>query len=652
MSVLPFKVLLVDDDEDDYLITRDLILQIRGRQYHLDWVNNYDDGLTAVGRREHDLCLLDYRLGARTGLELLRETRSVNDRAPIILLTGQGDQEIDIEAMKAGASDYLVKSRLSADTLERAMRFAVERKRAQESLRQEHDFVSRIMETSPSGILVTDCDGKITFANRRASQVLRLSQHPEHASNVLNWRVADINGSPLPGQRSVLKVVLGSAQPALDIHHVIEFPGGQRTILSTNATPLFKGQGRIDGMIVTVEDITERLALETQLRQSQKMDSLGQLAAGVAHDINNILTVIQGHAGLLLNAAPPDSDGAKSASQILAASERAAGFIRHLLAFSRKQIYRTKIIDLNALLHNLESLLPRMLGGHIALETRYCSQLPHIAADTALVEQIVINLAINARDAMPKGGKLLIETSAMDLDLVAARRHVDGRPGRFVCLTVADNGCGMEPGVLQKIFEPFFTTKEMGKGTGLGLATVYAVVKQHHGWVEVQSEINLGSVFKVFLPASEQTVAAPVAPSPETEKVQGGKETILLAEDEKALLELLRRVLSGYDYNILAAASGQEALELWDKHDGRIDLLLTDMVMPGGMSGRELAAELKKRDPELKVILTSGFNAAMAGKEWGNAGDTTFLSKPYLPDVAAKLIRNTLDGNSASRCSA
>jgi two-component system, cell cycle sensor histidine kinase and response regulator CckA len=642
MTVAPIKVLLVDDDEDDFLITRDLLSKIRERRHNLDWLNNYHDGLAAVKKGEHDLCLLDYRLGERTGLELLRESQSFKSRPPIILLTGQGDQEIDLEAMKAGAADYLVKGRLSADSLERAIRYAIERKRAQETLRHERDFISRIMETSPSGIVVTDCEGKITFANPRAGDVLQLANPSAQTVNVLNWRVADLDGNLLSGQISPLKNALLSGEPAYDLHHVIEFPDGRRSVLSTNATPLFSSEGRIDGMIVAVEDITQRLALETQLRQSQKMDSLGQLAAGVAHDINNVLTIIQGHAGILLGSAPTDSVIAKSASQISAASERAAGFIRHLLAFSRKQIYRTKILDLNDVLHNLETLLPRMLGSHITLETHCVSHLPHIAADTALVEQIIMNLAINARDAMPKGGKLVIETSEVSLDAVSIRHHPEGRAGHFVCLTVADTGCGIEPGLIRRIFEPFFTTKDVGKGTGLGLATVYAVVKQHHGWIEVQSEVGAGATFKIYLPASDQGFADPVTPSTQSQTVRGGKETILVAEDESALLDLMQHVLSQYQYKILTAASGTDALRVWDQHQGHIDLLLTDVIMPGGMTGRELATELKKRKPDLKVIFTSGFNSAMAGKDWGN-GDTVFLAKPYLPDAAAKLIRNTLD---------
>lgn len=640
----PLKVLLVDDDEDDFLITRDLVSQIPEARHHLDWINNYDEGLAALTRAQHQLCLLDYRLGERTGLELLRESQRLKSCPPIILLTGQGDQEIDVESMKAGAADYLLKSRLSVDTLERAIRYALERRRAQESLRQERDFIRRIMETSPSGIIVTDSAGKITFANRRAEEILRRARNHSQASNIFDWRAADSGGNPLPDHFSSLKNILSSGQPALDLYHTLELADDQRVVLSTNATALSNTEGKMDGMIVTVEDVTQRLALETRLRQSQKMDALGQMAAGVAHDINNILTIIQGHAGLLLNTTPPDSSAARSASQIVAASERAAGFIRHLLAFSRKQIYRTKIIDLNALLHNLESLLPRMLGDAISLKTAYFPQLPHIAADTALLEQIVMNLAINARDAMPGGGTLTIETSAIDLDSHSARQHSEGRPGRFVCLTVADTGCGMEPALVQRIFEPFFTTKEMGKGTGLGLATVYGVVKQYLGWIEVHSQVGNGSVFRVFLPASDQLAAAVPTPQPDAENPRGRSETVLLAEDEGALLELMQQVLGEYNYTILTASSAAEALQVWDEHHGRVDLLLSDVVMPGGMSGRELAAELKKRKPGLKVILTSGFNAAMTGKE-PRMGDTTFLPKPYLPDAAAKLIRDTLDAH-------
>jgi hypothetical protein len=621
------RVLLVDDDEDDFVITRDLISQIGNDRYQLDWVDNYETALVAIQRREHDICLLDYRLGVRTGLELLGESQSFSARTPMILLTGQGDREIDLKAMKAGAADYLIKGQLTGDKLERAIRYAIEGKRAEERLRRERDLISRIMTTSPVGIVVADQAGKITFANQRAKEILGLTKDAidSRTCSVLDWGVTDAEGHPLTGQLLPLKQVLESGQPVQEICHALDFPNHRRVLLSTNATSLFDVAGKIDGMVVTVEDITERLALEAQLRQSQKMESIGQLAAGVAHDINNILTIIQGHTGLLLNATPPDADAMKSLKQIAAASERAAGFIRHLLTFSRKQIFQTKILDLNA------------------LETRYRPNLPHVAADAMMIEQIVMNLAVNAHDAMPKGGTLLIETSAVEIPAALTRQNSEARAGEFVCLTVRDTGCGIERKILARIFEPFFTTKEVGKGTGLGLATVYGIVKQHQGWVEVESEVGVGTAFKIFLPSTgEKAGDAPAIFPPESETVNGGKETILVVEDESGLLELVRSVLERYEYHVLIAASGSEALRVWDEQQGRIDLLLTDMIMPGGMTGGELAAELKNRKPELNVIFTSGYSVELIGKDMAQS-DTNFLPKPYQPHQVARLIREIID---------
>ncbi|HUA38352.1 MAG TPA: response regulator [Candidatus Sulfopaludibacter sp.] len=651
----PVRVLLVDDDEDDYVITRNLISEIKDRRYQLEWVDNYDAALAAVHRHQHDICLLDYRLGGRTGLELLRESKSLNDRLPIILLTGQGDHEIDIEAMKAGAADYLIKGQLDSDKLDRAVRYAIQGQDTKERLRRERDLIGRIMETSPVGIVVADQSGTINFANLQAEKILGLTRDAitRNSCSVLDWHLTDSEGNPLSGPAASLRQILDSGRPVHDACYTVdagaptgaEVSSRDRALLSVNAAPLFDAGGRIDGMVVTVEDITARLALEAQLRQSQKMESIGQLAAGVAHDINNILTIIQGHAGLLLNVTSLDADAVKSLKQISAASERAAGFIRHLLMFSRKQVYRTKILDLNTVLHNLEYMLPRMLGEHIALEVRCAPKLPRIAADIAMVEQIVMNLVVNARDAMPKGGKLLIETSAVETDSLYVRLHPEAHLGRFNRLSVTDNGCGMERSVLQRIFEPFFTTKEVGKGTGLGLATVYGIVKQHHGWIEVQSKVGLGTTFKVFFPVAGETSPLATGSTPESGTVKGGRETILLVEDEKELLELMKEVLQQYQYHILTACSGVEALQVWNEHGGRIDLLLTDIIMPGGITGDELAAELKRRKPDLKTVYASGYTSAFVGRDFGRDA-ICFLAKPYQPLQVAQVIRETLDAPS------
>jgi PAS domain S-box-containing protein len=644
MHDAPIKVLLVDDDEDDFIIARDLISQIRDRHYQVEWRDNFEDGLEVAQRGEHDICLLDYRLGEFTGLDLLRKAKQTGCRAPMILLTGQGDHELDVEAMKAGAADYLVKGQLTTDSLERAIRYAIEGKQAEESLRRERDLISRITETSPVGIVMASGDGRITFANHRAEEVTGLNKEAiaRGECNVLDWTVTDVDGNPLAVKESPLKQVLATGQPVQDVHIAIESIG-KRVLLSTNAAPLLDAAGKVDGMVVTVEDITARLNLEAQLRQSQKMECVGQLAAGVAHDINNVLTVIQGHAGILLNTTPAGAPAEKSLKQICAAAERAAKFIRQLLMFSKKQVFQTKIFALNDVLHNVENMLSRLLGEDVALETHYTGNLPCIEADTGMVEQVIMNLAVNARDAMPKGGKLTVTTTCVTTEADYVRQNADAIEGQFICLTVSDTGCGMDQKTLQRIFEPFFSTKEPGKGTGLGLATVYGIVKQHHGWIEVESVVDVGTTFKVFFPASREgasEVTTEFVAKPEP--IRGGTESLLIVEDEPGLREIVQQVMKEYQYNVAVAASGAEALRIWEQHQGKFDLVLTDMIMPGGMTGLELAEELKKRKTLLRVIYMSGYSDELTGKDL-RQDDMVFLPKPYLPSQLARLVRKCLD---------
>ncbi|MBA4147447.1 MAG: response regulator [Verrucomicrobia bacterium] len=389
-------------------------------------------------------------------------------------------------------------------------------------------------------------------------------------------------------------------------------------------------------------DITERVHLETQLRQSQKMESIGQLAAGVAHDFNNILTLVQGYAGLLL--AEPDltPEMTESLQQISTASERAANLTRQLLVFSRKQMMQTQELDLNEVINTVAGLLRRLLREDVTLHFHYAPELPRIQADSGMIEQILMNLVVNARDAMPRGGRISVGTSTVQINEEHVRANPEARVGKYVCLRVSDVGAGIPQKLLTRIFEPFFTTKEVGKGTGLGLATVYGIVKQHQGWIEVLSQMDEGTTFHIFLPAMAQA-SVPEQPAPTPEKISGGSEKILIVEDEPDLRALVREILKHYGYEVLEAGSGPEALPIWQKHADEIDLLLTDLVMPGNMTGRELADNLLKQRPELKVIYTSGYSVETLGKDLSMKRGINFLPKPYQPITLVKMVRDCLD---------
>ena len=394
--------------------------------------------------------------------------------------------------------------------------------------------------------------------------------------------------------------------------------------------------------LISESDISGRLHLESQLRQAQKMEAVGHLAAGVAHDFRNILTVIQGHANLRLLSPNLDTKMAESLTQITDAVERASNLTRQLLAFSRKQIMQMEVVNLNQVVENLTSMLARLIGEQVTLKCRFFEDLPLIEADVCSIEQVVLNLAVNARDAMPGGGQLVIATAFIEVDEDYAAIHPESSTGAYVCLTVRDTGCGMDEHTKERLFEPFFTTKEVGKGTGMGLATAYGIIKQHNGWIEVESKIGAGSTFTVFLPTTGKAAR-------KQEKKQampqafGGRETILVVEDEEPVRRFVCDLLKEYGYNVRLASNGVEALEVWKDACDEIDLLLTDVVMPQQISGLELADRLLKDKNELKVIYTSGYSLELLDGHFGSRSDVNFLPKPYHPLKLAEAVRTCLD---------
>jgi signal transduction histidine kinase/ActR/RegA family two-component response regulator len=392
-----------------------------------------------------------------------------------------------------------------------------------------------------------------------------------------------------------------------------------------------------------VEDITERLSLEAQLRQAQKLESIGQLAAGVAHDFNNILTVILGHSGMLLAKTGSQAELAEQAQTICFAAERAASLTRQLLLFSRKTVMQPKLLDLREVVSQLSKMLRRVLGENVTVEIEAPADLPAVRADAGMVEQVIMNLAVNARDAMPGGGRLTIATELAEIDEGYAATHPEARPGEFVCLRVSDTGCGMDGKTMARIFEPFFTTKEVGKGTGLGLATVYGIAKQHQGWVQVVSEPGQGSCFSVYLPAAAASTEVESGQRDSSSALSGGTETILLVEDEETIRTMARAILEECGYTVLEAGSGREALGIWDTRRESIDLLLSDIIMPEGISGVDLAEQFITTKGDLKILLTSGYSVDEMDTGFLRRGHAVFLQKPYTYGGLAQAVRDCLD---------
>jgi len=398
--------------------------------------------------------------------------------------------------------------------------------------------------------------------------------------------------------------------------------------------------GVITHFVAVARDITERQRLEEQFRQSQKMEAIGKLAGGIAHDFNNLLTAITGYSELLLGQMQPDSRARKNAEEIRKAAFRAASLTHQLLAFSRRQMLTSKVLNLNAVVMDLESMLRRLIGEDIAFTIVPGSALGQVKADPSQIEQIVLNLVVNARDAMPKGGTLTIETANVELDEAYAGRHETFRPGPYVLVAVSDTGCGMDAHIQSRIFEPFFTTKEPGKGTGLGLATVYGIVKQSEGYIWVYSEPGHGSTFKIYLPRLQHELDRGAAEA-ERPRPPRGTETILLVEDEEVVRELVGGIFAENGYRVLVASHSEEAFLVSGHYEGPIHLLVTDIVMPG-MSGRELAERLASSRPKMKVLYLSGYTDDAVIRHGVKVESMPFLQKPFTPDVLLCKVRETL----------
>jgi PAS domain S-box-containing protein len=499
----------------------------------------------------------------------------------------------------------------------------------------KHTRLVTAIEQSAEGVVITDAGGNIEYVNPAFTRITGYSREEALGQNP---RILKSGKQDLAFYQQLWATILKG-----DIWHgevTNRRKDGSFYIEEMGIAPVRSTRGEVTHYIATKKDVTERKSMEAQLRQAAKMEAIGRLAGGVAHDFNNLLTIISGYGQLLQERLSPQDLG--HVEEILKASDRAAALTRQLLAFSRRQILAPQVLDLNSVVADLEKMLRRLIGEDIDLTTLQQSGLGRVKADPGQIEQVIINLAVNARDAMPQGGKLTIETANVDLDETYALTHTGVTPGPHVMLAVADTGIGMDAEILGHIFEPFFTTKERGKGTGLGLATLYGIVKQSAGSVWVYSEPGQGTTFKIFLPRVEES-GPEARPAMAPSELAKGSETVLVVEDEEGVRSLVCQTLTSHGYKVLEAAGAAQALTIAEQHTEPIHLLLTDVVMPQ-TGGRELAKRLSTLlHPETKVLYMSGYTDDAIVRHGVLEADTFFLQKPFGPSTLLRKVREVLD---------
>jgi two-component system, cell cycle sensor histidine kinase and response regulator CckA len=635
------RVLLVEDSADDAAL---LIRELRrgGYEPQAQRVAAAVDFAAALDSQDWDVILCDYTMPGFSGGEALELLHARKLDIPFIFVSGTLTEEMAVAAMRAGAQDYVVKDRLKrlVPAVERELRdVAARREQARDRAQREtaERRFRQILALAPDAIVATDQDFRITIYNRTAEALFGYSGE-------------EVAGQPLD-------LLLPSRHLADHRDHISDFaaaPGATRRMNerveifgrrkdgkefpAEAAIARLVEDGRATFMVV-IRDVSERKVLEAQLRQAQRMEAVGQLTGGLAHDFNNLLTVVIGNLDLLLEHLDKKSCGAEMAQLALDASLRGATLTRQLLAFSRRQPLEPKAFDMNGLVGDTIGLLRRTLGQQLEIETKFAADLWLVLADPVQLESAFANLAINARDAMPRGGRLTVQTANKQLDADYAAQNVDVAPGDYVMLAVSDNGSGIAPEILEKVFDPFFTTKEPGHGTGLGLSMVYGFAKQSGGHVKIYSEAGHGTTVRLYLPRAGDGQRADPRPAKPRE-VLTGDSRILVVEDSAEVRRVAVNHLLAFGYSVVEASNAAEALERLVA-DQSIDLLFTDVIMPGGLSGPDLARKARRLRPNIKVLFTSGYAETAVG---GTVLTGSLLSKPYRKEELARKLREVLEG--------
>jgi len=614
MNSEDIRILLVEDNPIDARLLREMIGEANAGRFHLQYADRLVDALDLLSHQPFDVILLDLSLPDARGLDTVTSVHAHAPKVPIVVLTSLDDEAIGVRAVRAGAQDYLIKGRVGADLLLRSVRYACERARAVEALERREEHYRSLTENSLDLVSILNSNGTIRYVSPSHERILGYPAEELIGGNAFSF----LHPEDVERLRAVAR------QPATSepIEYRFRHKDGSYRTLESYGRDLSHLAG-VGGLVVNSRDVTERKRLEEQLRHSQRIEAMGRLAGGVAHDFNNLLMVIAGHSQMLLDSMLPGDPARDDLEQVVKATQRATDLTRQLLAFSRRQAVKPSLLNLNSMVQHTERMLKRVLGENIQLVTDLASGLESVYADPGQLEQVILNVALNARDAMPHGGTLT---------LVTANTTLGSSDSRHVLLSISDTGSGIASGVLPHVFEPFFTTKE--HGTGLGLSTSYGIIKQAGGEIEVDSNPGSGTTFRIYLPAFDKT-AEPAEPVPQSAPL-AGSETILLVEDEEGVRRVLETMLKRSGYRVLSSGSTTEAMSMAREHSGSIHLLITDMVMPG-MSGLNMADQLTAQHPEMRVLFVSGY-----GEPASPSAEAPFLQKPFSTVELAVKVREIL----------
>ena len=618
------RVLIIEHTEADAELVRHE-LERAGFLVHADVAATQADVVARLDAERYDIVLSDYRLPGWTAMDALAMLRERGHDTPLIIVTGTLGDERAVDCVKQGVADYVLKERLAR--LPIAVRRALAERASEERYRL-------LFESTPLPLWVFDLETHGVLAVNEAA----VRHYGYSRDEFLRLRVEDLRP---PEDVPALLAQLRTAEEGLHSSGTWRHRKKDGTTITVEITAHgVTWQGR-RAELVAANDITERRVLEAQLRQAQKMEAIGRLAGGVAHDFNNLLTIITSYADLLLEDLAVGDSRRDDVEEIRKAAAGAAGLTGQLLAFSRRQVIEPRVLNLNTVVSTADKMLKRLIGEDVELVTVLAPDVGSIKADAGQLEQVIMNLAVNARDAMPQGGKLTIETANVEMDEAYVRGHAAARAGSCVLLAVSDTGVGMNEQTQARIFEPFFTTKEQGKGTGLGLATVYGIVKQADGFIWVYSELDHGTTFKIYLPRIDE----PAQGAPARAAVGApprGAETVLVVEDGAAVRTVTRQILVRQGYAVLEAPDPETALRLAAGHQGPIHLLVTDVVMPK-MNGRALADRLTALYGDVKVLFVSGYTDDAIVRHGVLEPGIMFLQKPFTPDALARKVREVLD---------